>query len=218
MAPAAIDTPEALPPLAESDQPLADALAGLVGRQNLLTFWQPTSVVRHIVATVDNLGRDHAPSLAWPIQPTPGRFTVQRGANGSDTIHPDNRLRYTPLVSMIESVDTEQAVAVYRRLYPLFQQAYEELGFPGRHFNDRLVAVLDLLIGTPVPRQAPALLLVEVKGPVASLRPWVRHEYADPAWQALSSGQKILLRVGPDHQQRLTAKLRDIRQRVAKAP
>jgi hypothetical protein len=46
----------------------------------------------------------------------------------------------------------------------------------------------------------------------------VRHEYADPAWQALSSGQKILLRVGPDHQQRLTAKLRDIRQRVAKAP
>ena len=208
----------ALPSLADSDKPVAEGLAELMGRQNLLTFWQPSGFVRHVVATVDNLGRDHAPSLAWPVQPTPGRFTALTDTQGTDTIHPDNRQRYVPLVNMVEAVDTGKAVALYRRLYPLFQQAYEELGFPGRYFNDRLVAVLDLLISTPAPTHPPTLKLVEVKGPVTSLRPWMRYEYADPAWQALPAGQKMLLRIGPDNQRRLVAKLRDIRQRVAKAP
>ena len=44
-----------------------------------------------------------------------------------------------------------RAVALYARLYPLFQQAYEELGYPGRYFNDRLVEVIDDLLATPEP-------------------------------------------------------------------
>ena len=37
---------------------------------------------------------------------------------------------------------------------------------------------------------------------MASERPWVRYEYADPGLQALSSGQKILLRVDEAHRGR----------------
>jgi hypothetical protein len=119
-------------------------------------------------------------------------------------------------VGLIESMDTAQAVKLYRSHYPLFQKAYEELGFPGRYFNDRLVQVIDHLIDTPVPEKAPAVQLVEVKGTVPSLRPWVRYEFADPALQSMSAGRKILVRVGPDNQRRLQSKLADIRQQLVK--
>lgn len=215
-----IDTPapEAAggPALADSDQQVGEQLNDLLTRKNVLAFLQLDGFVRRAVATVDNLARQQAPARVWPVQPTPKRFTVQRGSDGVDTIHPDNSQRYTPLVLMIDAVDTAQAVALYRRLYPLFQQAYEELGFPGRYFNDRLVEVLDHLIATPVPTTPLAVKLVEVKGEFTSTRPWVRYEFADPALESLSAGRKVLLRVGPEHQQRLQTKLRDIRQRIAK--
>lgn len=208
--------PTPLPALAESDEHVSAMLSDLLGRKNVLSFLQLDGFVRRAVATVDNLARSQAPVMVWPVNPTPQRFTTQRGENGVETIHPDNSQRYVPLVLMIESVDTGKAVNLYRRLYPLFQQAYEELGFPGRYFNDRLVQVLDHLIDTPVPTGPLAVTLVEVKGSVPSTRPWVRYELADPALESLSAGQKMLLRTGPDNQRRLQAKLKDIRQRLAK--
>ena len=49
-------------------------------------------------------------------------------------------------------------------------------------------------------------------------RPWVLYEYEDPALQKLSAGQRILLRMGPDHLRRVKAKLREIRAEVAAQP
>ena len=206
----------ALPALGDSDALVSEGLSSLLSRQNLLSFLQPDGFVRRMVATVDNLPRSHAPANRWPVIPTPQRFLTQPGSDGRETIAANNSQRYQPLVKMIEAVDTAQAVALYRRLYPLFQQAYQELGFPDRYFNDRLVQVLDHLIATPLPAQPLAVKLVEVKGTVPSLRPWVRYEYADPTLEAMSAGQKMLMRTGPDNQARLQIKLKEIRQRVAR--
>ena len=204
-----------LPALGDSDALLSDRLLALLGRKNLLDFLQLDGFVRRVVATVDNLPRSQAPSNRWPVKPTPQRFLTGPGTGGSETIAPENSQRYQPLVQLIESVDSAKAVALYRSFYPLFQSAYQELGFPDRYFNDRLVQVLDHLIDTPVPNQPLVVTLVEVKGLVPSLRPWVRYEYADPTLEAMSAGQKMLMRTGPDHHQRLQAKLQDIRQRIA---
>jgi hypothetical protein len=205
-----------LPALGDSDALLNERLLALLGRQNLLGFLQLDGFARRAVATVDNLPRAQASSKRWPVIPTSQRFLIRQGSDGRETIAPENSQRYQPLVQIIESVDSAKAVALYRSLYPLFQSAYEELGFPGHYFNDRLVNVLDHLIATPAPAQPLAVTLVEVKGSVPSLRPWVRYEYADPALEAMSAGQKMLMRTGPDHQRRLQVKLQDIRQRVAR--
>jgi hypothetical protein len=206
-----------MPALTEADAYVRDALVGLLGRDQVLTWLLTEGFVRRAVATVDNLPRELAPVMVWPVKPTPGRFATLKAADGtSETIHADNAARYTPFVRFIEAVDSAQAVALYRRLYPLFQQAYEELGFPGRYFNDRLVQVLDHLIATPVQPGPLAVKLVEFKGPVPSTRPWVRYEFADPALESLSAGQKMLLRTGADNHQRLRAKLVDLRGRVAR--
>ena len=209
-------TPVALPELGESDAEVTGQLSQLMGRKSVLTFLQLDGFVRRVVATVDNLPRSQASPTRWPVVPTPQRFSTLKGPDGVERIHPDNTRRYAPFVKLVESVETKQAVDLYRRLYPLFQQAYEELGFPGRYFNDRLVQVLDHLIDTPVPPGSLAVTLVEVKGSVTSLRPWVRYELADPALESMSAGRKMLMRLGPDQQRRMQAKLSDIRQQVAK--
>lgn len=204
-----------LPAPAKADSFVGAALTGLLGRKNVLTFLQLDGFARRVVATTDNLAREHAAPALWPVTPTPGRFTTLAvGSAAATTISPHNSQRYTPFVLFVESVDAAQAVKVYARLYPLFQQAYEELGYPRRYFNDRLVAVIDLLLATPVTAGPPEVSLIEVKGPIASLRPWVRYEFTDPALRKLTAGQKMLLRTGPEHQRRLKAKLTEIRRLV----
>ncbi len=211
-----------MPALANSDPRLSAALVELLGRDKVQTFLHLEGFVRHVVATTDNLAREHAPSMVWPVVPTPGRFTTVANSQeavitsaGVTRISPDNSLRYTPFVLFVESVDAAAAVRLYKRLYPLFQQAYEELGFPGRYFNDRLVAVIDLLLSTPVQPGPLDVALVEVKGPIPSVRPWVRYEFTDPTLNALSAGQKMLLRTGPVNHRRLNAKLLEIRRLVS---
>jgi hypothetical protein len=206
-------------PLAEApEQPLAAgnvdaALAGLLGVKAVTTFLVTDGFARRLVATIDNLGRDSAPVAAWPVQPTGGRFTVDERPDGP-VIAADNASRYTPFVLMMGSVDAKKAVDLYRRMYPLLQQAYRELGFGDRYLNDRVVQVIDLLLATPEPAQAARLQLTEVKGPVPSTRPWVRYQFADPELEQLAAGQKILVRVGLENERRLKAKLAEVRAQI----
>ncbi|MEZ5607321.1 MAG: DUF3014 domain-containing protein [Burkholderiaceae bacterium] len=206
----------ALPALADSDAQVDQALRELLGAQRVAGFLLPDGFVRRVVVTVDNLARPYAPARLWPVQPAPGRFEVTGPADApTQTIALANAERYHAFVAFAESVPQDAAVKLYARLYPLFQTAYEELGYPGQYFNDRLVAVLDQLLATPVPAGPIAVQLTQVKGEVPSTRPWVRYEYADPALQALSSGQKMLLRMGPDNARRLKAVMTELRRRVA---
>jgi hypothetical protein len=46
----------------------------------------------------------------------------------------------------------------------------------------------------------------------------VRYEFADPALEARSAGQKMLLRMGPQQRQSLKAKLSEIRAQITRAP
>ncbi len=194
---------------------LTDALNELLGRRSVLSFLQADNFAGRMVATVDNLARPHAAVQMWPVLPSPGRFTVE-SQDPPAHIATVNHRRYEPLVDFIEGVNTQRAVAVYRRFYPQFQQAYEQLGYPGLYFNDRLVEVIDHLLAAPEPEPPLAVTLTEVKGPMPSQRPWVHYEFADPALASLSSGQKMMVRVGLANERRLKAKLTEIRREIAR--
>jgi hypothetical protein len=115
----------------------------------------------------------------------------------------DNSTRYAPVVALVHAIDSKQLVAIYIRFDPLVQQAYRDLGYPDGYFNDRLVAVIDHLLATP-----------SVKQPIALVQPKVLYQYADPELEALSAGQKAMLRIGPENAAVVKAKLREIRFRV----
>lgn len=209
-------SPVMLPLLAESDPFMARALAQLVASPKARAVLQTDSFVRRFVATIDNLGRTHASALLWPAQPTAGRFTVRKQGD-VEVIDPDNGLRYTPFVLLVESVDPARAATLYRSSYPLFQRAYEDLGYPNGYFNDRLVEVIDHLLAAPEPAAPPAVRLVEVQGPVQLTRPWVHYEFVDPKLESLSAGQKLMVRMGPVNERRLKERLRAFRAAIAKS-
>ena len=80
-------------------------------------------------------------------------------------------------------------MATYVQLYPLFQAAYQELGYPNGYFNDRLIQAIDDMLAAP-----------DVAAPKLA-QPKVLYEFADPALENLSAGQKILVRMGPENAQ-----------------
>lgn len=209
-----VEVPAAAAPLAGQED-IASALVELLGRKAVLTFLQTDDFARRFVATIDNLGHTHAPSRLWPLNPTGGRFTVEE-REGRTFISADNALRYTPLVLLAETVSVERAVDLYVRMYPLLQRSYEELGYPKGYFNTRLLQVIDQLLDTPAVDDPIPVQLTEVKGPIPSTQPWVRYEFADPALEALSAGQKMLLRTGPVNERRLKGKLQEIRKELVK--
>ncbi len=208
-----LEAPAAEPALTAADMPAA--LDELLGRKAVLSWLLTDDFARRVVATVDNLGRSFAPSAMWPVHTTAGRFQAsERG--GTLVIDADNAQRYTPFVLFVESVDVDRAAALYRRLYPVLQQAWQDIGYPKGYFNDRLFEVIDLLLATPEAGDSIALRLTDVKGPIPSTQPWLRYRFADPALEKLSAGQKILLRVGAVNERRLKSRLAAFRLALAK--
>ena len=203
----------ALPALGDSDMPLALDLGSLFGPEAIEMFLEPQNVARRIVATVDGMPRAHGADRLRPVKPVSPSIAVDRQAPSSVTaderitLSPANVERYRPLLALLEMTDTRSLAALYQRWYPLLQQSYEELGYPGRYFNDRLVTVIDHLLETP-----------KVKGPIELTQPNVLYEFADPRLEALSSGQKLILRMGPENAARVQAKLKELRAIVATAP
>jgi len=198
------------PPDPSAAPGFAAGVQDLIGKRTALTLLQGDDLIGRIVATVDNLGRERATTRLWPVIPAGGRFTTQR-AGALELIAPANAARHHAFVRLVESIDTAAAVALYVRFYPQFQQSYAALGYPRAYFNDRLVDVIDQLLAAPVPAGPVAVRLIEVKGPAASARPWTQYEFADPAYEALPAGQKLLLRMGPDNALRLKSKLAEFR-------
>jgi hypothetical protein len=188
-----------LPGLTESDGAIRDALAALLGK-DLEKFFNLRDIIHRIVATVDNLPRDHVSPRLMPVKP-PGGLLVTTGTRESLALSPLNAARYGPYLRLAEAVPTPALVVVYRRFYPLFQKQYENLGYPEKYFNDRVVEVIDHLLEAP-----------DLQPPVLLRQPRVLYEFADPKLESLSAGQKILLRMGLKNARKIKAKLREIRE------
>ncbi|OOG49249.1 DUF3014 domain-containing protein [Rhodanobacter sp. C01] len=197
-APASTST-AALPALDGSDASMAAALIALAGGGDLRSLLLPQQVIARIVATIDTLPRHALGTLMLPLHTPKGAFTVTE-IDGKTVISEQNAARYAPYMLIVDRVDPKALVAWYVHVYPLFQQAYRELGYPKGYFNDRLIVVIDNLLAAPT--------LVK---PAALTQSGPFHVYADPSLESLSAGQRLLLRVGPANDAKIKAKLRAIR-------
>lgn len=192
-----------LPALDDSDALLGEQLSDLIGAERFAALFMSEGIVRRLVATVDNLPRAKVAGRHRPVKPLGGEFAAD-GEEDRSILSPANYARYEPFVQLLDALDPDRVAAAYLRLYPLFQQAYEDLGYPGGYFNDRLVAAIDNLLAAPEPA-----------GPVELVRPNVLYEFADPLLEARSAGQKLMLRIGPQNAARVKARLRELRRRIA---
>jgi len=195
-----------LPVLGDSDPAMRDALGEVAGSDAVMQYLLPENIIRHIVVTIDNLPRQKVPLDKRPTVPVAGAFLAQ-GDEVHATLDPKNFARYEPMVGVIRKLDMQRLAQVYLRFYPLFQQVYQDLGYPNGYFNDRLVQVIDSLLATPQP-----------SGPIELTRPNVMYTYADPALESRPAGQKLLLRMGPENAAVIKAKLTELRGIITAAP
>lgn len=176
-----------LPPLDDSDAYFLLEVAATFGPaiESLLVR---EAVIDRLVTTVDNLPRAALSEKIRPVGRLRENFATDVGDDGAIVLGINNYVRYEALVARLYYADLDTVYDTYRRFYPLFQKSYERLGYPDAYFNDRLVEVIDHLVATPLP-----------EGPIVLVRPNVLYEFADPNLEALSSGQKLLLRMGPNN-------------------
>ena len=205
LGPADAPNGEPLPAIAESDDALRARGETLIGSRTLERLFHLDTIVRRVVVTIDNLPARRLPQRYSLARSVPGRF---RAIEDGDVAYlgDENFARYEPYVKLAQAVDTKDLVAAYMHFYPLFQEEYENLGFRNAYFNDRVVAVIDDLLAAP-----------EIKGRVRLVRPRVMYEFADPELEALSAGQKILLRMGPENAAVIKDKLRELREALTAA-
>jgi hypothetical protein len=188
-----------LPSLDKSDSAALAALGDVFGSKAVKQYFLPQEVIRRIVVTIDNLPREVISAQLQPTTRVPGQLRTA-GEGMTLTLSPANFKRYAPFIRLAENVDAKTFTAAYVGLYPLFQEAYRDLGYPKGYFNDRFVEVIDHMLESP-----------EIKGPINLIQPHIFYKFAEPELQSLSAGHKLMLRIGNDNAGRVKKKLREIR-------
>ncbi|HEX5953749.1 MAG TPA: DUF3014 domain-containing protein [Rhodanobacteraceae bacterium] len=189
-----------LPPLDASDDVVANALASIPGAEGLSELLLARGLVPHLVATVDALPRRSIGASILPVRTPKGVFMAET-SSGQPVLDARNYARYEPYMKIVEAVDPRTLVTWYVHWYPLFQDAYRQLGYPQGYFNDRLIAAINDMLAAPNARP-PVALVATADG---------HYAFADPTWESLSVGQKLMIRIGPEHERALKNKLRSIR-------
>ncbi len=192
-----------LPALDASDEAVGNGLSKILGGTALPAYFYPEKMIRRFVATIDNLLRK-GPVRVMPIKPVSGAFSVNAGGPGL-TIDPANSARYGRYIDLMQTVDVPGLVDLYVHFYPLFQQAYRELGYPRGVFNDRLIQALDDLLDAP-----------RVAAPVGLVQPKVLYLFADADLEGRSAGQKLMIRMGGANEARAKEVLRAIHNEVVR--
>lgn len=202
-----------LPTLSKSDGLYRDQWVQLWSNQQLLSWAETEQPVRKATALADNLAQGKVVrNLLGVFQPE-SPFMVDlvfpaSGEEGSVDIYrldPSSYQRYTPLVNSIVSANTDQLLAFYVRLRPLFQAAYLELGYPEGHIDGALLKTLQNIQAAPV-----------LEGEVYLVRPKVMYQFQDQKLEQLSALDKQLLRLGPENMRALQQKAKELEAAMSK--
>src|SRR5690606_7129227 len=139
------------------------------------------------------------------VSPAPP-FKVERQAAGADQLQTyklseENFQRYNKYVESFTAIDPAALAAVYKRYYPLLEEAFNEMGLKAKNnFHSVMINAIDTLLAAPV-----------IEEDIILVRPKVFYQYADPALEKLPPIQKLLLRMGPENAHKLKAHMQEVR-------
>jgi len=185
-----------LPTLEASDVVLRTVAMHLSKHPRLAAWLAPDNLIRRFVASVDNVARGESPRphLLF-LDPGEGFGVEERG--GEIRISAASFHRYDRMVAVFDSLDPVTTAHLYRRLEPLLDEAYAELGYPGARFSDALSQAIDRILAMPVPED----------GDIAVERRITTYKFADPEVESLEPLAKHLLRMGPANLRKIQSKL-----------
>jgi hypothetical protein len=188
-----------LPLLDESDS-LVRKLIGTLTSHVEMTHWLANEeLLRTFVVVVDNIAEGVSPVKHLPFL-EPGEPFKAVSDSGSFYVDPKSYERYNLVADVFSSINARRAAEIYRDLKPLIQQAYTEIGYPDKDFDETLALAIDHLLMTPVPDE-----YLELSGETVS------YTYIDNELEDLSEAQKQFMRTGPQNVQKVKNKLVELK-------
>jgi hypothetical protein len=187
-----------LTPLDSSDD-LIRKLAKELSSNATLDSWLATKdLVRKFTAAVDNVARGASPAKQIDFWKPLGTFSVYK-VGPDEYIDPASYDRYNTPAEVFVSFDPVESVRFYKGLKPLFQEAYKDLGYPDKDFDQTLKKAVVELLEAPI-----------VEGNVRVEKKVKTYAYADSRLESLSDAQKEFLRMGPANVETIQLKLREM--------
>lgn len=200
--PAAPAEPEPLPSLDESDPAVARSLEQhqWTGLSGLLA---DDFIIRKTVRAVVAAANGEWVYQHRPIAPPASPFEA---AKDGDTLRiaPANFARYEPYIDALVSVDAFTAAKMYTQYYPLFEEAYGELGLQQGNFHGAVLKALALVENAPAHDDAELI------------QPSVAYKFKNAEIEGLPQIQKLLIRMGPENQTRLQAWLAELERQLSR--
>jgi hypothetical protein len=196
-APAAQEAAE-LPTLDASDGVARELGAAISEHPQLVSWLDHDNLVRRFVASTLNLAEGTSPASHVPFLAPGTGFQVEE-IDGRTFVDPASFRRYDTVTDVLVSIDATAAASVFRRLHPLLEAAYVEVGDPQRTFDDALADAVGRLVSVPIP--APPIEVIPQDG---------TFHYADRELEQRTAAEKHLLRLGPDNARSVQAKLTEL--------
>lgn len=169
--------------------------------ERIAAWLQQSDLLRRIVGVVDNLAHGASPKGQMTFLAPKEPFQAERAADGYWRATAANSLRTRAMVETFCLANPQAMAAAYTRLEPVFDQLYQEAGYPDGRFREALAKACQMILATPVPeREAPLV------------RSGRTYFHADPKWEALPPAQKHLLRLGVRDAERVQRKVRELAQ------
>lgn len=201
----ALDAPETveLPRLSQSDPFVRQTLTGALSAPLVSAWASQPELVRTFVGAVDNIANGSHPGKQLGFLKPDARFVATK-RSGEVFMGPDSYARFDAMAAVVASVPPETVLSIYRRLEPLLEQAYKELGYGAPHtFEDTLKRAIDQVLAVPV-----------VEGPIRLTPRFSSYQYQDPTLAKLSDAQKLFLRMGPENLRSIQSLLRECRSQL----
>jgi DUF3014 family protein len=185
-----------LPPLDETDVLVRELVKKISSHPRVAAWLATDGLIRSFTTAVTNIAEGKTPARQLSmLRPSSGFRVLERG--GDLIIDPRSYERYDSLAAAAASMDAEGSARLYATLKPRIEEASRELGVSP--FDRTFERTIVLLLSTPV-----------VDGPIRVEPRGIGYGFADPKLEALTGGQKQLLRMGPRNMRVVQTSLRAI--------
>ena len=192
--------PVNLPSLDRSDDFVRLRASGLSKAPAFGAWLEQDFLIPRLAAAMSMIANGKLPRETFAAFAPRGKFLVVK-KDGKVFVDPAGYARYDAFAALVSGVDAVAAAKLFSELEPLFDIAHRELGEKTAGARATFLAAAAELLETP--RLEDGVLLKEGKKGIG----WV---YADAELEGRSLAQKQLLRLGPQNQETVQAKLRAV--------
>lgn len=184
--------------LKNSDDKVRELLQGCSSHPVFTRWLENQDLIRRFVAVINNIANGDSPAAHLEFMIPLEKFLVIE-KKGRLTINPESYRRYDLAGAVFSTLDSKRLVDLYRQLYPVIEEAFKELGFPEKNFDDILIQALKALLKVPI-----------VEGDILLEEKVTSYAFKDPRLEKLNNGQKHLLRMGPGNVKKIHRKLKEL--------